>query len=480
MKISLKLLKNKILKYVIVWSMITIVVFAILNLYLLKNKFIKIEDENLKLQATINKSYIEQYVSSKIEFTNQLSARGDIINLINLNDNEDISFKEYYLNSKQILDDAIENSKDTNKISIFSNKNAKLVSSGNIENSDVFSLDELENMKFPYVDLNKYNGNWYTTVANTIVNREGSIIGYIVSVYNINIINDILNEEANGYLIVNRTSKFNDVEFITADNEYEEFSDLIIPITNIINFVDVKNIGIEKNSKKDLFVYSSIKNTNWIYIKMVSKNKAYESLNFNILLGILTLVVVSIIGVIIMHFLLKQMGNHVQMKESKQEPILDDKPKIKDSLTGLYNILFLERNKGKIQNRILERETKSMIIFSTIDNFKEIIENFGDIVEEIVLKEISNALILSSRSNDIIVRYSENEFLILLFEADEDIVNVFIKRVETSINRNKIISKILNENVILSFGYSKYEGLKNFEQVIEEAKEDRINKKEAN
>jgi len=91
-----------------------------------------------------------------------------------------------------------------------------------------------------------------------------------------------------------------------------------------------------------------------------------------------------------------------------------------DSLTGLRNRRFLDGN--LLQMVILAARHKVPICFSMIDIdlFKLANDSFGHLAGDFVLKELSKLLINEFRKSDVIVRYGGEEFLVILFDSDNE------------------------------------------------------------
>lgn len=112
----------------------------------------------------------------------------------------------------------------------------------------------------------------------------------------------------------------------------------------------------------------------------------------------------------------------------------------KDMLTGLYNrFWFIEFVKKDMAKSFRTKKGTASILFIDGNDFKEINDNLGHEAGDILLKNISNALIKSVRKTDIISRYGGDEFCIYLSESDSHIEEIIKKIIK---NINKIPYKI--------------------------------------
>ena len=90
-----------------------------------------------------------------------------------------------------------------------------------------------------------------------------------------------------------------------------------------------------------------------------------------------------------------------------------EKDRLTDPLTGLQN----RRGMQLVVNDWLETEQQFAVIMCDIDHFKEINDNFGHNVGDIVLQYLAAHLERASRSTDIVCRIGGEEFLMLLPET---------------------------------------------------------------
>ena len=111
----------------------------------------------------------------------------------------------------------------------------------------------------------------------------------------------------------------------------------------------------------------------------------------------------------------------------------------KDTLTNAYN------------RRILEDIPDGMFasaVFLDMDRFKEYNDNLGHEEGDRILKELVNSAKSNLRKDDLVVRYGGDEFLILMKEANRDIVEKIIERIRNHFRRNLNIP-----NVDFSYGF---------------------------
>jgi len=113
---------------------------------------------------------------------------------------------------------------------------------------------------------------------------------------------------------------------------------------------------------------------------------------------------------------------------------------LKDEMTGLNNKRFLETIKARYNGS----DTKIGIIFVDIDDFKHFNDKFGHDIGDEVIKSVATKIKESIRDMDFGFRYGGDEFVIMVFNQEKDIVMKIANRVFekiTSVN-DDIFGKI--------------------------------------
>ena len=134
---------------------------------------------------------------------------------------------------------------------------------------------------------------------------------------------------------------------------------------------------------------------------------------------------------------------------------------LKDEMTGLNNQRFLET----IIQRYNKTNVKIGVIFVDIDNFKSFNDKFGHKVGDEVIKFVANSIKTSIRDVDFGFRYGGDEFVIMIFEQEKEIVLKIAKRIFDKIT-NKVDKRF--GKVSVSIGVGLYpEDNNDLEKVIE-------------
>ncbi len=87
---------------------------------------------------------------------------------------------------------------------------------------------------------------------------------------------------------------------------------------------------------------------------------------------------------------------------------------IRDALTGLFNRRYLDETLPREINRAERSNGQLSVLFFDIDHFKIFNDTHGHDAGDIILQNISNVIISSTRESDIACRYGGEEFIIIL------------------------------------------------------------------
>jgi diguanylate cyclase (GGDEF)-like protein len=101
-----------------------------------------------------------------------------------------------------------------------------------------------------------------------------------------------------------------------------------------------------------------------------------------------------------------------------------------DPLTGLFNRRFAEeRLKTEIARS--ERQGLSLIlVLLDLNDFKQINDNYGHPIGDLVLKEFAQRLNQCTRGSDLAVRWGGDEFMMLLVDCQMSQLSIVLARVE--------------------------------------------------
>ena len=132
-----------------------------------------------------------------------------------------------------------------------------------------------------------------------------------------------------------------------------------------------------------------------------------------------------------------------------------------DHLTGLYNKrYFMRRLKEEVARAVRYGEEMSMI-FTDIDHFKMVNDNYGHHVGDEVLRRIGAILaggmgefkvVSRLRKSDIIARYGGEEFVVILPETTPENAVVAAEKMRAAVEKEQIQIGEIEIKVTMSFG----------------------------
>jgi len=124
-----------------------------------------------------------------------------------------------------------------------------------------------------------------------------------------------------------------------------------------------------------------------------------------------------------------------------------DKLEIKDTLTGLYNEMFIRNRLDEEIKRAIAYQRPCAYILLDVDNFREFNHNFGSLQAEEKLKKIATLIRSAVTEVDRVGRVGDNEFGIILPERNkrhaQTIAEDIRKKIEFSFSEEQDINKRL-------------------------------------
>lgn len=121
---------------------------------------------------------------------------------------------------------------------------------------------------------------------------------------------------------------------------------------------------------------------------------------------------------------------------------------LKDELSGLNNRRFLDTILARYENS----DRPIGFIFVDVDDFKFINDTFGHKEGDFVVAKIGEIIRNSIRDMDFGFRYGGDEFLILIFNANKEVLEKITQRIFDKISN----IKLNNKNISVSVGVSLY------------------------
>jgi diguanylate cyclase (GGDEF)-like protein/PAS domain S-box-containing protein len=161
------------------------------------------------------------------------------------------------------------------------------------------------------------------------------------------------------------------------------------------------------------------------------------------------------------------------MDDSAHENLEKAHEKIKESVMvdQLTNLLTRSEIINRIEIEMEKADRYEMplcICIGDIDNFKKINERFGNHIGDIVLRSTSEIMKTNLRRTDIVGRYSNTEFIIILPLIDMHRATLAIEKLLGKFH-NTPIKAIENDTITLSFGLTEIVKYDKIEELLDRA-----------
>jgi len=123
-----------------------------------------------------------------------------------------------------------------------------------------------------------------------------------------------------------------------------------------------------------------------------------------------------------------------------------------DALTGIWNrASILSQLKGTLERSVRDKSSVSVLLCD-VDHFKQVNDNHGHLVGDMVLHEVAKRLTKAVRSYDAVGRYGGEEFLILLRDCDDSTLKVRSEGVRLAVTAAPILAGSEELRISVSVG----------------------------
>jgi len=127
-----------------------------------------------------------------------------------------------------------------------------------------------------------------------------------------------------------------------------------------------------------------------------------------------------------------------------------------DALTGLFGRRYMMR---KLQEEAARTQRTGHIyttLICSLDGFEELDDKLGKIIGDQIIKEIAAVVTTSCRTYDIVARWSDDQFMLLLPETDMTWALVVAGRCRRNVERYQFVSEGEAIKLTLTVGMSEY------------------------
>jgi two-component system cell cycle response regulator len=129
-----------------------------------------------------------------------------------------------------------------------------------------------------------------------------------------------------------------------------------------------------------------------------------------------------------------------------------------DGLTGLYNNRYFQKELDKELNRTTRNKNHLSLVLMDVDHFKGFNDDYGHLVGDFVLTEISKIMQACIREYDTVARYGGEEFVFILPETTQEDAVFVAEKLRRAIEKAKLKEGREVYRVTASFGLANIVG----------------------
>ncbi len=138
-----------------------------------------------------------------------------------------------------------------------------------------------------------------------------------------------------------------------------------------------------------------------------------------------------------------------------------------DALTGAYNRRGIEQAVSELSDQ--NPDTPVAFILLDIDHFKQLNDDYGHDVGDLVLKQVTDLLIRNTRNNDRIGHWGGEEFLILCPQTDLDNGFTFAEKIRNALATHTFFVGDESVRITASFGVTAFKESADFSEAFKRA-----------
>ncbi len=140
-----------------------------------------------------------------------------------------------------------------------------------------------------------------------------------------------------------------------------------------------------------------------------------------------------------------------------------------DALTGIYNRHWMEKGFERALQRCCYEHKPFSIMMVDVDHFKQVNDSYGHLTGDVTLQFITKRIADCLRPYDLLVRYGGEEFLVFLFNTDNEQAINIANRLRRSVADTEIRHNQLRFNVSISIGLALTQYDKALQSLIDQA-----------
>lgn len=170
----------------------------------------------------------------------------------------------------------------------------------------------------------------------------------------------------------------------------------------------------------------------------------------------------------LLHFVVDRLRSfNTQVEEAIQIQHLMERKATVDALTGLYNRRWFDEHFDMILTRCAENNQPFSYVMIDIDHFKQVNDQYGHAVGDIVLNQTGSILKKHARERDAAVRYGGEELVLLLPDTSKKQTFDIAERLRQIIADTIFYyGKGKSLNITISLGCSTFTGSEDKQQLM--------------
>lgn len=129
---------------------------------------------------------------------------------------------------------------------------------------------------------------------------------------------------------------------------------------------------------------------------------------------------------------------------------------LRDAMTGLHNRRFLEEYMQTLIANSNRNKTHLSILMLDLDYFKMVNDKLGHDAGDTVLKALSQVLLQSVRTSDLVIRYGGEEFLIILQNTEGESADAVAEKIRKSVEDLRVQTAGTTLQKTISIGISDF------------------------
>ena len=155
------------------------------------------------------------------------------------------------------------------------------------------------------------------------------------------------------------------------------------------------------------------------------------------------------------HFMMQVNNNIEQFRKNCELKEMNNTLKnisTTDQLTGLYNRFGMNNFGVKLMENAHKKNKRCALVFTDINEMKYINDNFGHLQGDLAIRTVASAILNEMPEKWISIRYGGDEFIAFGVCDDEKLVEDYIERIKTNLER-QVSSMRLSYSLSISWGY---------------------------